>query len=64
MNWTYSMIRMPGNKGDNAHLARVTSRSRSSDEEINIRFFTNLDTHATKVRKKRTGGQKLIIDHL
>ena len=49
MNWTYTLERMPSPNSDNKHIVRVTSRAREAGEEIKIKFFTNVDTHAIKV---------------
>ena len=52
MNWTYSLDRMPSRdgSGNNGHIVTVTSRSRNRGEDIDVRFFTNVDSHAVKVR--------------
>ena len=54
MNWTYTLERMPSPNSDNKHIVRVTSRARNDDEDIRIRFFTNLDTHEVEVSQWTT----------
>ena len=64
MNWTYALERMPSDDHENRHVVRVTSKPRKSDDgrknaaaavggKIDIRFFTNVDEHAIKVRRER-----------
>ena len=66
MNWTYALERMPSDDHENRHVVRVTSKPRKTKREgaavggkIDIRFFTNVDEHAIKVR--RGGDMKLFI---
>lgn len=51
MNWTYTLERMPSPKNDNKHIVRVTSKARKEGEDIRVKFFTNMDTHAVKVSR-------------
>ena len=65
MNWTYALERMPSDDHENRHVVRVTSKPRKSGAansadanaanaaggKIDIRFFTNVDEHAIKVRR-------------
>ena len=61
MNWTYALERMPSDDHENRHVVRVTSRPRKGKTpssggggvggKIDIRFFTNVDEHAIKVRE-------------
>ena len=53
MNWTYALERMPSPDNDNSHVVRVTSKPRQSGGggDIEIRFFTNVDSHAIKVKE-------------
>ena len=61
MNWTYALERMPSDDHENRHVVRVTSRPRMENKgatpssgvggKIDIRFFTNVDEHAIKVRE-------------
>ena len=62
MNWTYALERMPSDDHENRHVVRVTSKPRKNDVsgaaanaggKIDIRFFTNVDEHAIKVRRDR-----------
>ena len=64
MNWTYALERMPSDDHENRHVVRVTSKPRKSGKsgadanaaaggKIDIRFFTNVDEHAIKVRRDR-----------
>ena len=69
MNWTYALERMPSDDHENRHVVRVTSKPRKTKREgnsaaavggkIDIRFFTNVDEHAIKVR--RGGDMKLFF---
>ena len=68
MNWTYSLERMPSDDHENRHVVRVTSKPRrrrrrsggsggssaaaAAGGKIDIRFFTNVDEHAIKVRRE------------
>ena len=65
MNWTYALERMPSDDHENRHVVRVTSKPRKNSDgsgssaamnaggKIDIRFFTNVDEHAIKVRRER-----------
>ena len=53
MNWTYSLERIQSANMDNKHFVQVTSKSRTPGEDIQIGFFTNVDTHAVKVTKQQ-----------
>ena len=63
MNWTYALERMPSDDHENRHVVRVTSRPRNEKTpssgvggKIDIRFFTNVDEHAIKVREGISAG--------
>ena len=49
MNWTYSLERLPSSNNINQHTVQVVSGPRVRDEDIVVRFWTNLETHAVEV---------------
>lgn len=49
MNWTYSLERLPSTDNINRHTVQVGSSPRNPKEQIGIRLWTNLDSHAVTV---------------
>ena len=49
MNWTYSLERLPSTDNINQHTVQVVSGPRLYNEDIMVRFWTNLETHAVEV---------------
>ena len=52
MNWTYSLERLPSHDSSNQHTVQVVSGPRDTKENMEIRFWTNLENHAVEVSNK------------
>ena len=52
MNWTYSLERLPAEDNSNQHTVQVVSGPRDDKEEVQVRFWTNLEQHAVEVSAK------------
>ena len=49
MNWTYSLERLPSSDSTNQHSVQVVSGPREHNQDITVRFWTNLESHAVEV---------------